>query len=155
MKKLYRLNGDLIGEGDTIKEIAEANKADLIGADLTGADLGGASLRGANLRDADLRGTNLYWADLGEANLRRADLRGANLRNANLYLADLGEAKGIRIFTAGNENRLCFTYIYNNEQRYQLGCFNGTLMETLRAIKKKYGEDSSYARIVKAYEGTV
>ena len=59
---LKRINGDLIGEGESIKEIATNNKANLLGADLLGADL----------READLRGANLRGADLQEANLRGA-----------------------------------------------------------------------------------
>ena len=90
-----------------------------------------------------------------EANLRGANLQGADLRGANIWGADLYRATGIRAFRAGEYNRLCFTYIYNNEQRYQLGCFNGNYEETVKAIRKKYGNDSQYERIVTAYKGGI
>jgi len=166
------------GEFNSIRECLE--DAIKCGADLYGANLYGANLRGANLRGADLRGADLHEANLHEANLRGADLRGADLRGAdlheanlygadlyganlygadlyeaNLYGADLCEAKGVRVFTAGRLNRLCLTYVYEGIQRYQLGCFNGTLEETCEAIVKKYDENSSYERIVRAYEGTI
>lgn len=56
---LFRINGSEIGTGESIREIAERNRANLGGADLRGADLRGANLRGANLRGADLTGAKL------------------------------------------------------------------------------------------------
>ncbi len=51
----------VICEGEeSIKELAEKNKADLRGADLWGADLRGANLRGADLREANLRGAKNF-----------------------------------------------------------------------------------------------
>ncbi|MBT8085988.1 MAG: pentapeptide repeat-containing protein [Woeseia sp.] len=47
MAKLKRINGEIIGEGETIAGIVQANKANLDGAYLRGADLDGAYLRGA------------------------------------------------------------------------------------------------------------
>lgn len=44
--KLLRLNGELISEGKTIREIAEANKANLFGAKLCGAMLCGCNIEG-------------------------------------------------------------------------------------------------------------
>ena len=64
MKELRRLNGKLIGTGNTINEIVEANKADLSYANLNGANLFRADLRGADLRGADLFRANLRGADL-------------------------------------------------------------------------------------------
>jgi uncharacterized protein YjbI with pentapeptide repeats len=81
---LRRTVGDVIGQGASVKAIAEANEADLCGANLRKADL-----REANLRKADLRHANLREANLREANLRGADLRGADLRHANLREANL------------------------------------------------------------------
>ena len=46
---LKRLDGNVIGEGETMRLIAEANKVDLRGADLSGAYLSGADLSGAKL----------------------------------------------------------------------------------------------------------
>ena len=74
---LKRLNGDLIGEGDFIREIAEKNKANLCGADLRGTNLRGANLCGADLWGADLRGADLWGADLCGADLRGTNLCGA------------------------------------------------------------------------------
>lgn len=37
--KLYRIDGTVIGEGQTIREIAEANKANLHKCNLEGADV--------------------------------------------------------------------------------------------------------------------
>ena len=76
--------GAVIGEGETLKDAAEKNKANLTGADLTLADLSGANLRGANLRGANLTGANLTGADLTLADLSGANLFGANLTGANL-----------------------------------------------------------------------
>jgi len=86
-----------------------------------------------------------YCAE-NDISMAYADLHGVDLHEANLY-----GAKGVRAFTVGNSNRFCFTYIYKDIQRYQLGCFNGTLEETCEAIQKKYGEGSSYERIVRVY----
>jgi len=86
---LKRLNGYVIGEGESFKEIAEKNKYNLRGADLRGANLGGANLRGADLWGAYLRGANLGRANLGRANLVGANLGGANLIGADLSVANL------------------------------------------------------------------
>ena len=69
---LYRRDGSVIATGESIREIVEANRANLGNADLWGANLGNAKLWGANLGNAKLWG----------ANLGGADLRGANLENA-------------------------------------------------------------------------
>ena len=58
-------------EAETLKEVAEKNKA---------------NLREANLREANLRG-----ADLWGANLRGADLRGADLRGAKIKITQKDE----------------------------------------------------------------
>ena len=76
--------GAVTGEGETLKDAAEKNKANLTGADLTLADLSGANLRGANLRGANLTGADLTGADLTLADLSGANLFGANLTGANL-----------------------------------------------------------------------
>ena len=71
---------NVICEGEeSIKELAQKNKANL-----GGADLGEANLRRADLREADLRGANLRGANLREANLWGANLREANLWGVNL-----------------------------------------------------------------------
>uniref|UniRef100_A0A6H1Z952 Pentapeptide repeat-containing protein n=1 Tax=viral metagenome TaxID=1070528 RepID=A0A6H1Z952_9ZZZZ len=62
--KLYKLNGDLIGEGSSIREIAENNKYNLFNADLSYADLSYAKLSHANLSYAKLSHTNLSHAIL-------------------------------------------------------------------------------------------
>lgn len=77
--EIRRLNGELIGTGDSVRWVAEEQKADLRWASLCGADLREADLREADLSGADLRGADLRWASLRWANLRGANLRGAKL----------------------------------------------------------------------------
>jgi len=125
--------------------------ADLRGADFREADLVGAHLRGANLYEADLRGADLRGSDLRDADLGETDLRGANLAYALINAADLEHSKGIRIFSVGQFNRLCFVYIHNDIIRFQLGLFNGTKEEAINEIRKKYGDDSPYEKIVSIY----
>ena len=105
MAILKRRNGEVIAEDEAkiLRELCEAEganlrRADLWGANLMGADLWGANLMGADLSGADLRRADLSGADLGGANLsganlRRANLSGANLRRANLGRANLGGAE--------------------------------------------------------------
>ena len=93
MATIKRITGEIIGEGETILEIAEKNRANLAGANLAGANLAGANLGGANLVRADLVGANLGWADLAWANLAGANLAGANLTCADLTDAALTGAK--------------------------------------------------------------
>ena len=87
--KLYRINGDLICEGKTVKEICESNKYNLSDANLSGANLSGANLYRANLSGANLSGAYLYRANLLGANLSGANLSGAYLYRANLSGANL------------------------------------------------------------------
>ena len=90
--KLNRLTGELIAEGESLRAIAEDNRADLIRANLSGANLSGANLSGADLSGADLYGADLSGADLSGADLSGANLSGANLSGADLYGADLSGA---------------------------------------------------------------
>jgi hypothetical protein len=86
--KLLRRDGTEIGEGESLREIAIAEKADLSwanlsGADLSGANLSGADLSGANLSRANLSGANLSWnshALIGEI-LKRAAQNDKGLRS--------------------------------------------------------------------------
>ncbi len=72
-------------------------------------------------------------------NLRDADLRNADLYNADLCGADLRGAKGIVSLSGiGQEKRFIFAYVYNNEIRIQAGCFNGTVIELIKAVCDKY-----------------
>ena len=119
------------------------------------ADLIYADLSDANLRNANLRNANLSEADLMHTNFTHADLTGANLKHAIMECTNLNDCKGVVSFRAGEHNRLCFTYRYNNIQYYQLGCFNGTYDETIEAIMMKYGNNSSYEAIITAYKGAV
>lgn len=83
----------VICEGDeTVRELAEKDKAYLMHADLENADLRDVDLRGANLRSANLRSANLEGANLRTANLTNSDLTNANLKNADLMKADLENA---------------------------------------------------------------
>jgi len=103
-----RWDGNVICEGEeSIKKLAEKNKANLSGANLAGADLSWANLSRANLSranlseanlsgayfsGADLSGANLSWANLSRANLSRANLSEADLSWANLSWANLSRA---------------------------------------------------------------
>ena len=87
--KLLRLTGELIAEGESLRAIAEDNRANLYGADLSGASLSGANLSGANLYRADLYRADLYRADLYRADLTEANLTEANLSGAHLIEANL------------------------------------------------------------------
>ena len=94
---LKKINGDIIDEGNCLRELVIKNKANLCEAnlceaDLRGADLSVAYLSGANLCRADLRVADLRGADLRGADLSVADLRGADLSVAYLSGADLSRA---------------------------------------------------------------
>jgi hypothetical protein len=98
MKIKNRFTENVICEGENLKELLKANKANLSWADLSRANLSGANLSGANLSGADLSWANLSGANLSDANLSgadlsRANLSGANLSGANLSWADLSGAK--------------------------------------------------------------
>ena len=61
----YRFSGKVIAQGkDSIKTLAEKNKANLEGANLQGANLQGANLEGANLEGANLWGAKLWGAKI-------------------------------------------------------------------------------------------
>jgi len=97
MIELRRVNGSLIGTGESLIDVAQANKHRLYGANLTrarldGADLTRADLSGARLAGAQLDGANLTRARLDGANLTRARLDGADLTRANLTRARLDGA---------------------------------------------------------------
>jgi len=87
--QLKRMDGSVIGDGENIRAICEANSANLEYADLTRADLTGANLTGANLEYAKLTRADLTGANLTGANLTGADLTRANLEYAKLTRADL------------------------------------------------------------------
>jgi uncharacterized protein YjbI with pentapeptide repeats len=94
----HRFTGEVIAEGDTVRETAENNRFNLNGANLEGAslyraNLAGARLNGANLDSASLNGANLEGASLYRANLAGARLNGANLEGASLDWASLNGAR--------------------------------------------------------------
>ena len=114
------------------------------------ANLSGADLSFANLYSADLSLANLSGADLSGANLSGADLCGADLFGANLSGANLSGATGIISFgSIGNERRIGYAYICDNNVRVQLGCFSGDFNEAIEAICEKYGEGSDYEALVR------
>lgn len=84
MIKLYRTNGELIGEGGRIRDICEKNKDHLSGANLQNVDLFAANLQQANLSGSILRRADLRRADLRGANFTNADLRGAHFYNTKI-----------------------------------------------------------------------
>jgi hypothetical protein len=105
--KLYKLNGDVIGTGDTAREICEANKHNLSRSDLSESDLSGSNLSGSNLSESDLsrsdlsgsnlrwsnlRWSNLRWSNLSESDLSWSDLSGSNLSGSNLTESNLSRS---------------------------------------------------------------
>jgi hypothetical protein len=123
-----------------ISDGKDGSRADLTGADLTGADLLGADLSGAYLLDADLTG-----ADLRDADLSGADLRDADLRDADLSGADLSRAKGVYSFgPIGKEGRIGYVFSKDKKAVFKLGCHIGNLADTVKAIREKYGNKSTY-----------
>ncbi len=63
--ELKRIDGTVIATSDpSLRELVEANKANMHKANLRGADLHKANLFGANLFGANLRGANLHEANL-------------------------------------------------------------------------------------------
>ena len=133
------------------KEGARANLrgAYLRDANLFGAYLRGANLREANLRDADLSGANLFGAYLRDANLFGANLREANLCGADLAGADLSGAKGIIQWQAPQgEKRICYSVKHDDCVMHKLGCFWGSTDKAVKAIRKKYDEDSLYEKFL-------
>jgi hypothetical protein len=93
---LRRMDGEVIGMGDTPQEILgrtmSLRDANLRGLDLCGVMLSGRDLRSADMYFTRLRGADLSHADLRAANLGCADLIGANLCGANLLFANLQTA---------------------------------------------------------------
>ena len=146
-----RDTGTVICSGECyVKELVEANKANLSGADLyraelRRADLREADLRGANLRGVDLSGANLYRADLYGANLCDADLRGANLRGADLRDADLRGAKYgeeellkyLSINPIGSRNDALQVFITQDNIYLNTGCWSGTPEELLEETERE------------------
>ena len=82
--ELRRLNGEVIGVGESVRQLAEGNSANLRDANLRNTDLRNTNLRNANLRNADLINTDLRNANLRNTDLINADLRDADLRNAKI-----------------------------------------------------------------------
>ena len=64
--KIIRWDGSLIAEGDNLKELVIANKANLSGANLSGADLTGTNLTGANLTGANLMDVRITVTQIGD-----------------------------------------------------------------------------------------
>ena len=125
--------------------------ADLSGADLSGAYLSGAYLSGAYLRGADLSGADLSGADLSGAYLRGADLSGADLSGAYLRGADLSGAKNTKAFQCGECNRISFAIKWESEVMFKIGCFWGNTETAILKVRKKYGENSYYEKLIKLY----
>ena len=71
-------------------QIANLERAYMLGEDLRGADFRRANLKGAVLIRANLTGADFSHADLRGANLAEADLTNANFERADLTGANLG-----------------------------------------------------------------
>jgi uncharacterized protein YjbI with pentapeptide repeats len=138
---------------------ANLSRADLSDADLERADLSDADLERANLCDANLMGADLWCAnlcdadlsgaDLERANLWGADLRGVNLSGADLSRADLRGATYILRWQAPQGvRRTCYSVKHDKCVMHKLGCFWGTTEQAIKAIRKKYGNDSMYEQLL-------
>lgn len=103
------------------------------------ADLKGAYLEGANLSRANLKGADLSCADLKGADLSDADLCGANLSRAT-YVLQWQAPQGAR--------RTCYSVKHDKCVMHKLGCFWGTTEQAIKAIRKKYGNDSMYEQLL-------
>jgi uncharacterized protein YjbI with pentapeptide repeats len=132
-----RFTGAIIAGGQqSIKELAQSNRANLCGANLCRANLCGANLCGA-----DLCGANLYGANLRGANLYRANLRGAKY----------GASELIKYFTIGpigSRSDYLQVFITTSETIIKTGCFTGSLTELINRTDRKdylYATDFIYA----------
>jgi len=46
------------------------------------------------------------------------------------------------------QGRICYSFKDGNHVVHKIGCFSGTTEEAVRAIRKKYGEDSMYEQLL-------
>jgi hypothetical protein len=94
------------------------------------------------------------WLETGgkegaRANLRYADFYGADLIDANFCRAYLSGARGIIQWQAPQgERRICYSVKYDYGVMHKLGCFWGSTDEAVKAIRKKYGQDSLYEQFL-------
>ena len=125
-------------------------KADLSYANLSEAKLSYANLSEAKLSYANLSGATLSYANLSGATLSYAILSGVDLSYADLSGAVLYGAEGIISFgPIGDERRIGYAYIHDNNVHVRLGCFSGDFNEAIETIREKYGEDSQYEALVR------
>ena len=118
-------------------------------ADLKGAYLEGANLSRANLKGADLSRAYLRYADLKGADLSCADLKGADLSDADLCGANLSCATYVLQWQAPQGAwRTCYSVKHDKCVMHKLGCFWGTTEQAIKAIRKKYGNDSMYEQLL-------
>ena len=146
-------SADLSGVTLRHSDVSNANltdvkmsNADLSWADLSDSILCEANLNGTNLSDTDLTGADLTGAylinaDLGNADLSGADLSGVTLRNANNIVS----------FQCGKTNRVSYAVRHKDCIMFQIGCLWGTSEEVIKKIRKDYGENSHYERLVSLY----
>ena len=86
-------------------------------------------------------------ADLSRADLYRADLRGADLTGANLSRAYAIISFG----PVGEEKRIGYAWLDKDGKAViKLGCHEGNLKDTAKAIQAKYGKKSTYEAVVRA-----
>ena len=129
---------------------ANLSEAKLSYANLSEAKLSYANLSGATLSYANLSGATLSYAILSGVDLSYADLSGADLSYADLSGAVLYGAEGIISFgPIGDERRIGYAYIHDNNVHVRLGCFSGDFNEAIETIREKYGEDSQYEALVR------
>ena len=88
-------------------------------------------------------------ANLEDANLRGAYLKGADLRGAYLCGANLSCATYILQWQAPQgTRRTCYSVNHADCVMHKLGCFWGTTEQAIKAIRKKYGNNSMYEQLL-------
>ena len=143
------LKGTLDSHSKWLRSEEDGIRANLKGANLESAYLKGAYLSCADLKDADLRGVNLRGADLSGADLKGAYLSCADLKGAYLSCADLSGATYILQWQAPQGvRRTCYSVKHDMCVMHKLGCFWGTTEQAIKAIRKKYGNDSMYEQLL-------
>lgn len=123
--ELRRINGELVGTGETIAQIAMDCMANLRHANFFKADLSGARLSGAEFHCAFLVGANLSGTDLSEASLFGTNLSGTNLTGAEMSGTNLGGAElngtignGVEIVTVQTD----IWTVTRTSEFMQIGC---------------------------------
>ena len=106
--------------------------------------------------DANFKGANLEYADFECANFEGAyfedaNFEGANLKDAKFEGAYFEGAKNILSFQAGEHSRICIAVKHETEVKFKIGCYWGSMQGAILRIRKKYGRNSNYEKLVSIY----